>query len=117
MPARPSIVLDFIARNASLLQAAAQNERALRQQRRTLRQVGRSAGRATALYAGLAVAAGATARGLQILGRNQLSAAQELTTFARATGLTVSELQQLEAAGARVGLQFDDIARCNPDLY
>ena len=110
MPARPSIVLDFIARNASLLQAAAQNERALRGQRRRFRQAGAAVGRATALYGAFTVAAGAAAAAAQSFGRERLAAAQELATFARATGVSVEQLQLFEAAGARVGLVFDDVA-------
>ena len=110
MPARPSIVLDFIARNASLLRAARQNEQALRRQRRFAAQAGRSAARAaagyTALAAGLALAA---ARGSQLV-RSQLDTAQALDTFASSTGVSVQVLQQLETAGAGVGLVFDDVA-------
>ena len=42
--------------------------------------------------------------------RNALRGAQELDTFAQSTGTTVQTLQRLEAAGAQVGLTFDDIS-------
>ena len=110
MPARPSIVLDFIARNASLLRAARQNEQALRRQRRFAAAAGRSAARAAAGYAALTAAlALAAARSAQLV-RNSLDSAQALDTFSAATGVSVQDLQRLETAGAGVGLVFDDVA-------
>lgn len=110
MPARPSIVLDFLARNASLLRAARQNEQAFRRQRRFARAAGRSAARAAAGYQVLAVAVAAAAVRSGQLVRNSLDSAQALNTFSTATGVSIEQLQQLETAGARVGLVFDDVS-------
>ena len=103
MPARPSIVLDFIARNASLLRAARQNEQAFRRQRRFAAAAGRSAARAAAAmydtgWPGLRLAA---ARGSQLV-RSQLDSAQALDTFSSVPPAYLSRpLQQLETAGRR----------------
>ena len=110
MAPRPSIILDFIARNASLLRAARENEQSLRRQRRALRSAARSGGAAAAAYSSLAVAAGAAAVATGLLVRNSLRAARDFDTFAATTGVSIEHLQQLEAVGARVGLVFDDVS-------
>lgn len=108
--ARPAIVMDFIARNAGLLRAARENERAMRQQRRVARSAGRAAGQAAVGYTALAVAASAALVALGQQTRRAIESARELDTFSAATGATVRELQTLEAAGTRVGLTFDDVS-------
>ena len=109
MAPRPSIVLDFIARNANLLRAAAQNERAMRRQRRVMSQAGRAAVNYAAGLASVVVGLTAAARGGASLVRSSLETARNFDTFAAATGVSVENLQQLEAAGSRVGLVFDDV--------
>ena len=102
--------MDFIARNAGLLRAARENERAMRQQRRVARSAGRAAGQAAVGYTALAVAASAALVALGQQTRRAIESARELDTFSAATGATVRELQTLEAAGTRVGLTFDDVS-------
>ena len=109
MAPRPSIILDFIARNASLLRAARENEQSLRRQRRALRSSGTAAAAAgtafNSLAAGIAAASGATV----LLLRHVTGVAREFDVISNSTDFSIQTLQRLESSGARVGVVFESL--------